>query len=162
MQDTEQSKCLSCSYASECRHTGMSYVGEPEGILFIGLEPSDEEDLAGRLLVDRSGIRLKLLAKQHLTVPWAYTTVLGCFTHDKQPQKENLMTCWRLWGTKHLAGLNPKIIVCFGVDAATVLVHGQARKPAGFTIEKTRGKMFEVNGIPLMITYSPKATLGKH
>ena len=130
---------------------------------FVGEQPGDQEDLAGKPFVGPAG---KVLdeALAEVGIPRSEVFVSNAVKHFKweprgkrrihqKPTLGEVKAC-RPWLETELALAQPKIIVCLGATAA------QSLMGPGFRITRDRGRFFETSWAPwLTATIHPSAIL---
>jgi uracil-DNA glycosylase family protein len=138
-------KCKGCDLY--CNAT-QAVFGEGPGtasVMFVGEQPGDQEDLAGKPFVGPSG---KLLdrALEEAGIDRSEVYVTNAVKHFKfeprgtrrihsKPNSREMAAC-RPWLEAEIATVRPKLIVCLGATAAQSLMGAQ------FRITKDRGKIF--------------------
>ena len=130
---------------------------------FIGEQPGDQEDLAGKPFVGPSG-RVLDEALAEAGIPREDVFVTNAVKHFKwqprgkrrlheKPSMGEVKAC-RPWLETELALIKPQVIVCLGATAAQSLMGPK------FKITVERGKFFETPWAPwLTATYHPSAIL---
>ena len=130
---------------------------------FVGEQPGDQEDLAGKPFVGPAG---KVLdeALEEAGIPRGEVFVTNAVKHFKweprgkrrihqKPALGEVKAC-RPWLETELALVRPEIIVCLGATAAQSLLG------PGFRITRDRGRFFETPWAPwLTATLHPSAIL---
>jgi probable DNA metabolism protein len=145
----------------------QSVFGEgPENaeVVFVGEQPGDQEDLAGKPFVGPAGQLFdEVLERVGIDRKKVYVT--NAVKHFKfeprgkrrihqRPDAGEVQAC-RFWLDMELAMLKPKIIVALGATAAQSLL-GQR----SVSIAESRGKLFEMeNGALLFVTNHPSYLL---
>lgn len=150
--------CNRCNLCKGRKNTvpGMG-VEHPE-VLVIGEGPGEEEDLQGLPFVGPAGQLLdKMLQAIQLnrnTNCYIANTVKCRPPYNRDPEKEEADAC-RAFLDAQIHILKPKMILALGKVAVRNLLNIQGE----FALNKYRGKTFEYNGIPLIVTYHPSALL---
>ena len=131
-------------------------VGNPHAeIVFVGEAPGEQEDLIGEPFVGRAGKLLdKILEAIDLTREDIYIcNVLKCRPpRNRDPLPDEVDLCEPYLKTQ-LSMINPKLIVALGrVSACTIL---KTKEP----LKNLRGRIFQYEGIDLLVTYHPAALL---
>ena len=144
----------------------QAVLGEgPRGapLFFVGEQPGDQEDLAGKPFVGPAG-RVLDEALAEAGIPRENAFVTNAVKHFKweprgkrrihqKPTLGEVKAC-RPWLETELAIVKPKVIVCLGATAAQSLMG-----PA-FRITRDRGRFFETSWAPwLTATLHPSAIL---
>ena len=131
-------------------------VGNPYAdIVFVGEAPGEKEDLIGEPFVGRAGKLLdKILEAIDLTREDIYIcNVLKCRPpRNRDPLPNEVDLCEPYLKTQ-LSMINPKLIVALGrVSACTIL---KTKEP----LKNLRNRIFQYEGIDLLVTYHPAALL---
>ncbi len=132
-------------------------------ILFVGEQPGDKEDLAGRPFVGPAGALLdKALIEAGIDRTQAYVTNAvkhfkweprGKRRIHKKPNSIEIAAC-RQWLDAEIALVKPEVIVCLGATAA------QALLGRGFRVTQDRGQMRAFDaGMKIMATVHPSSIL---
>jgi DNA polymerase len=158
--------------AQECRacdlyrNATQAVLGEgplDASAFFIGEQPGDQEDLAGKPFVGPAG-RVLDEALVEAGIPRQEVFVTNAVKHFKweprgkrrlhgKPSLGEIRAC-RPWLETELALIKPRVIVCLGSTAAQSLMGPK------FRITAERGKYFETPWAPwLTATYHPSAIL---
>jgi len=148
-------KCNKCPL-SNTRTNFVFGVGNPHAdIVFVGEAPGEKEDLIGEPFVGRAGKLLdKILEAINLTREDIYIcNVLKCRPpRNRDPLPDEVSLCEPYLKTQ-LSMINPKLIVALGrVSACTIL---NTKEP----LKNLRNRMFQYEGIDLLVTYHPAALL---
>lgn len=155
--------CTRCPLYRDTTGTvfGEGPVGSP--LVFIGEQPGDQEDLAGRPFVGPAGQLLDhALAEAGIDRARAYiTNAVKHFKHERRdkrrihqtPETSEIMTC-RWWLERELDLVRPRIVVALGATAARALL-GKA-----VTISRTRGQPIALeSGVEAWVTVHPSFLL---
>ena len=131
-------------------------VGDAQAdILFVGEGPGKEEDAKGLPFVGAAGQLLDLYLD---AFDWSRSTVyianiVKCRPpNNRDPLPEEVEACLP-WLEQQIKLIAPKLIVCLGRIAASVLI-----KP-DFRITREHGQWFDRDGIPIIATLHPAALL---
>jgi len=132
-------------------------------VMFVGEQPGDREDLAGKPFVGPAGHLLdEALARAGIDRDRVYVT--NAVKHFKwkpqgkrrlhqKPNATEIAAC-RPWLDAEIATVRPRLIVCLGATAA------QALLGASFRVSIDRGRVTERPGLPPIIaTVHPSAIL---
>jgi DNA polymerase len=145
------SSCTRCELAQSRTNTVFG-VGNPDADwLIIGEAPGAEEDRRGEPFVGRAG---KLLDEMLRAVGQRrdrvfIANILKCRPpHNRDPKKDEAAAC-RDYLERQIQLIQPKIILAVGRIAAQNLLGSDL--PVG----RMRGQAFDLNGIPLVVTYHP-------
>jgi DNA polymerase len=150
--------CTKCPHLVESRTQVVFGVGSPEAeLMFVGEAPGEDEDKAGEPFVGKAG---QLLTKIIETMGFARSdvyiaNVLKCrpdmplgTSGNRKPKPEEMQTCLP-YLREQIDIIRPKLIVALGATAMEGLT--------GFTepMGRMRGRWFDFQGTPLMVTYHP-------
>jgi uracil-DNA glycosylase family protein len=151
------------------RNATQAVFGEGPGraqhahVMFVGEQPGDKEDLAGRPFVGPAG---KLLdrALEEAGIDRADTYVTNAVKHFKwqargkrrihqKPNWSEIAAC-RPWLDAELSVVKPRVLVCLGATAAQALLGRQ------FRVTKERGKPVQSELAPVVLaTVHPSSIL---
>jgi DNA polymerase len=155
--DRKASGCTLCPL-SETRHKVVFGVGNPKArLMFVGEAPGADEDRQGEPFVGRAGQLLdKILAAMKLNRKEVYiANVLKCRPPgNRNPQPHEAVACLP-YLKRQIDLIAPDVIVALGHVAATHLMEIRATS----TVKDARGRIFDLNGKPLIVTYHPAALL---
>ena len=148
-------QCNKCPL-SNTRTNFVFGVGNPHAdIVFVGEAPGEKEDLIGEPFVGRAGKLLdKILEAINLTREDIYIcNVLKCRPpRNRDPLPDEVSLCEPYLKTQ-LSMINPKLIVALGrVSACTII---KTKEP----LKNLRNRIFQYEGIDLLVTYHPAALL---
>ncbi|MGZ5566054.1 MAG: UdgX family uracil-DNA binding protein [Limisphaerales bacterium] len=132
-------------------------------VIFVGEQPGDEEDVAGRPFVGPAGKLLdRALEEAGINRSECYVTnavkhfkwePAGKRRIHKTPNAKEIAAC-RPWLDAEIALLKPKVVVCLGATAA------QALLGRNFRVTERHGELIETNsGFHVMATVHPSAIL---
>jgi DNA polymerase len=153
--------CKGCDLYKNATQTVFGEGPEDASVMFVGEQPGDFEDKAGRPFVGPAG-RLfdKALAEARLPREAVYVTNAvkhfkwtpqGKRRKHQKPLMSEVMAC-KPWLEAELEIVQPKIVVCMGATAAQSVLG----KPV--LITKERGKFINSNaGFAAFITVHPSA-----
>ena len=159
---TEAASCRRCPLWQVGTQTVFGEGGE-RGLMLVGEQPGDVEDLAGRPFVGPAGQLLReLLGEAGIEETRVYfTNAVKHFKwrpsgkrrlHDK-PNWTEIRACSH-WLSLELAAVRPALVVCLGATAAQALLGRSARVGA------LRGQRLELEtGQPALVTMHPSAVL---
>jgi uracil-DNA glycosylase len=132
------------------------------GLMLVGEQPGDKEDLAGKPFVGPAGQLLdQALADAMIPRSAVFVTnAVKHFKHErrgkrrlhKRPNANEIDAC-RWWMEHEIATLAPKLIVALGATAATSL----ARRSV--TVTNLRGQVVDFDGHPGLVTVHPSYLL---
>src|SRR3954469_23038085 len=132
-------------------------------VVFVGEQPGDKEDLAGKPFVGPAGGVLNK-ALEAVGIDRTETYVTNIVKHfkweprgkrriHKKPNAMEIAAC-RPWFDAEVKVLKPQIVVCLGATAA------QALLGRNFKVTKQRGEIIQSEGQPAMIaTVHPSSIL---
>ena len=156
--------CRACDLWRKGTQTVFGEGGRSAELMFVGEQPGDREDLAGRPFVGPAGQLLdEALEEAGIDRRVVYVTnVVKHFKwkargkrriHDK-PSWSEIAAC-RPWLEAELAVVQPRILVLLGASAAQALL-GRA-----FRVTRSRGEIMEATGFApyVMATFHPSAVL---
>ena len=138
------SHCRACTLWKNATQTVFGEGRRTSKVVFVGEQPGDKEDLAGRPFVGPAGRVLdEALEAAGIDRSTAYVT--NAVKHFKwrkagkrrlheKPGRSEIQAC-RLWLDAELAILKPRVVVCLGATAAQALI-----SPT-FKVTKERGKL---------------------
>lgn len=131
-------------------------------IMLVGEQPGDQEDLAGRPFVGPAGQLLnEVLDELGVSRQALYLTnavkhfgfkVSGRRRLHERPRERNIQAC-RHWLEQEIAVVNPDVIVCLGVTAASAVL-GRTVK-----LNQLRHQSISLGGRAIVATLHPAAIL---
>jgi uracil-DNA glycosylase len=155
--------CKACPLWETGTQTVFGEGSEDAELVFVGEQPGDEEDKAGRPFVgpagrlldqalDEAGIDRKLAYVSNVVKHFKWQPRGKRRIHQK-PNAAEIAAC-RPWLDAELALLRPKVLVCLGATAAQALLGRQ------FRVSKDRGVPVESELAPVvMATVHPSSIL---
>jgi uracil-DNA glycosylase len=149
---TAVTACQACALCRG-RKQAVLGVGDTEANwLFVGEGPGAEEDERGEPFVGQAG---KLLDAMLAAIDlrrgdnvYIANAVKCRPPNNRTPEAEETAACWP-YLERQIALLKPKLIVALGRPAAQTLLRSEVK------ISAARGRLFDFNGIPLIVTYHP-------
>ena len=151
----EAAVCTRCQLA-QGRHTVVFGSGDPFAeLMLVGEGPGAEEDRQGLPFVGPAGELLtRILQAIELTREQVYiANVVKCRPPgNRDPEPDEVAAC-RGYLTAQIELVAPRVLVALGRVAAQTLLGNTT--PLG----RLRGRWYEVQGIPMMVTYHPAALL---
>ena len=143
--------CTACGLRAGCTQTVFGVGDRHAEWMVIGEAPGADEDKQGEPFVGRAGQLLNsMLAAIGLKREHTYiANILKCRPpNNRDPKPEEAQLC-RPFLERQIALIRPKLILAVGRIAAQNLLNTDT--PIG----KLRGRVHEVNGIPVVVTYHP-------
>ena len=143
--------CTRCALA-ESRTNTVFGVGNPDADwMIIGEAPGAEEDRQGEPFVGRAG---KLLDQMLLAIGQSrervfIANILKCRPPNNRDPKPDEAAACRDYLEQQIALVRPRIVLAVGRIAAQNLLGSE--EPVG----RMRGRPYELNGTPLVVTYHP-------
>lgn len=158
-------KCKACDLWKAGTQTVFGEGPRRAAIMFVGEQPGDQEDIAGRPFVGPAGKLLdQALEQSGIERSDAYVTNVvkhfkwvpdprGKRRIHKKPRYSEIKAC-RPWLDAELSVVKPKILVCLGATAAQSLLGRD------FSVTRERGKLVPSSLAPLvMATVHPSSIL---
>lgn len=160
---TAAAGCTACPLYRNATQTVFGEGPEHAAVLFVGEQPGDSEDLAGRPFVGPAGTLLdRCMAEAGIDRSRAYVT--NAVKHFKwvprgtrrihsKPNSMEIAACFP-WLEAEIAAVKPKIVVALGATAAQTLF-GRA-----FRVTRDRGRLVPSRWAPYaMATVHPSSLL---
>ena len=156
-------ECRGCDLYRNATQTVFGEGRASATILFVGEQPGDQEDLAGRPFVGPAG-RLLDACMEEAGIDRSTAYVTNAVKHfkgeprgkrriHKKPTMREVAAC-RPWLNAEIEAVGPRLIVCLGATAAQSLLG------SSFRVTQDRGKTIEVKGYPpIMATVHPSSIL---
>ncbi len=154
--------CTACPLYRDAIQTVFGKGASRAAILLVGEQPGDVEDKKGLPFVGPAGAVLwSCLEEAGIDRAALFATnAVKHFKHEvrgkrrlhKRPGVAEVEAC-HPWLDAEIAAVRPKVIVALGAVAARALL---GRTVA---IAASRGRPFDVDGIPVHVTYHPSAVL---
>jgi DNA polymerase len=154
--------CTACPLYRDATQTVFGKGAPRAPILLVGEQPGDVEDKKGLPFVGPAGAVLWSCVEEagiDRTALFA-TNAVKHFKHEvrgkrrlhKRPGVAEIEAC-HPWLDAEIAAVRPKVVVALGAIAARSLLG----RTVG--IAASRGRSFDVDGIPVHVTYHPSAVL---
>ena len=155
--------CKACDLWERGTQTVFGEGARHAEVIFVGEQPGNEEDLAGKPFVGPAG-RLLDDALIEAGIDRTQTYVTNVVKHfkwkprgkrriHKKPNTREIAAC-RPWLEAEISLVKPKIIVCLGATAAQALLGPQ------FRVSKQRGQFIESTLAPYIVaTVHPSSIL---
>ena len=150
--------CEKCETLCQSRTRTVFGEGSRQAdVLVIGEAPGDEEDVQGAPFVGRSGKLLTaMLGAIKLERQSVYiANITKCRPpNDRDPSSQEMENC-SIYLQQQIALIQPKVILAVGRIAAHKLL------ATDIAVGKLRGQQYEVDGLPVIVTYHPAYLLRK-
>ena len=155
--------CKGCDLWERATQTVFGEGARRAEVVFVGEQPGNEEDLAGKPFVGPAG-RLLDDALLEAGIDRTQTYITNVVKHfkweprgkrriHKKPNVREVAAC-RPWLEAEISLVKPKVIVCLGATAAQALLGPQ------FRVSKQRGQFIESNLAPYVVaTVHPSSIL---
>jgi DNA polymerase len=153
--DELRAAVAACDACGLCRARKQAVLGVGDvnaDWLFVGEGPGAEEDERGEPFVGQAG---KLLDAMLAAIDlkrgedvYIGNSVKCRPPNNRTPEPEETAACWP-WLARQIELIRPKLIVALGRPAAQTLLQREV------AISASRGRLFEYQGIPLIVTYHP-------
>jgi uracil-DNA glycosylase len=157
------SRCKGCELYKNATQTVFGAGNAIPLVLFVGEQPGDKEDLAGKPFVGPSGKLLEraLVDAKLNTIPHYITNAVKHFKFQRvgkrrlhQKPRDGEIDACRPWLESEIEVLRPNLIVCLGSSAARSIFRRQVR------VTKERGRFLTTEWeIPALVTVHPSAIL---
>ncbi|MCQ2591537.1 MAG: uracil-DNA glycosylase [Treponema sp.] len=149
-------RCTRCGLARTRNNVVPGQGVENPLVMVIGEAPGYDEDMKGQPFVGRAGMLLdKMLAAIQLdrNTNCYIANIIKCRPpQNRDPFLDEQASCFSFLEAQiHL--LKPKYILCMGRISSHKLLNTES------SVGNLRGKFFDYNGIPLLVTYHPSALL---
>ena len=155
--------CKGCPLYEHATQTVFGEGASHSAIFFVGEQPGDQEDIAGKPFVGPAGKLLdKCLAEAGIERTQAYVTNMvkhfkweprGKRRIHEKPNQMEISAC-KPWLDREIEAVRPKMIVALGATAAQGLLG------PSFRVTKQRGKVMRVEGYPpILATVHPSSLL---
>lgn len=153
-----EKRCQNCRECSLCETRTNVVFGDGSRtaeILFVGEGPGAHEDEQGVPFVGKAGQLLDdMLAIIGLDRTMVYiANIVKCRPPQNRDPKPEETACCIGYLSRQLEIIKPKIIVCLGRVAATILID------KGFKVTRQHGEWFNKDGVWYMGTFHPAALL---
>ncbi len=151
----EISNCDRCKLASTRNKFVFGEGNSNADLMLIGEGPGAEEDAQGIPFVGKAGKLLNDILKAiNFKREEVYiANIVKCRPpNNRNPLPEEIAACIP-YLHKQIEFINPKIILCLGLVAATSLLETKN------SLTKMRGNEYDLNGRIVMVTYHPAALL---
>lgn len=145
------STCTACGLRAGCTQTVFGVGSREAGWLVVGEAPGADEDRQGEPFVGRAGQLLNaMLSAIGLRRDQVYiANILKCRPpNNRDPNADEARLC-RPFLDRQIALTRPKLILALGRIAAQNLLNVDT--PIG----RLRGRLHQMDGIPVVVTYHP-------
>jgi uracil-DNA glycosylase len=148
--------CRACGLCQARKQAVLGVGDRNADWLFVGEGPGAEEDARGEPFVGQAGKLLDamLAAIELRRGPcegggvYIANAVKCRPPNNRTPEAAETAACWP-YLERQIALIRPKLIVALGRPAAQTLLRSEVK------ISSARGRLFDFNGIPLVVTYHP-------
>jgi DNA polymerase len=159
----EAAGCQACPLWANATQTVFGEGSSHAFILFVGEQPGDEEDKAGRPFVGPAG-RVLDEGMQAAGIDRTKVYVTNAVKHfkweprgkrrmHKTPAQQEIAACYQ-WLEREIEAVTPKLIVCLGATA------GRALLGPKFKITEGRGRFYHLATLPeVFATFHPSYIL---
>ena len=156
-------ECKGCHLWEHATQTVFGEGGQSLGLMLVGEQPGDQEDLAGHPFVGPAG-RILSVALERASIDRKQVYVTNAVKHfkfeprgkrriHKKPNIQEIRAC-RPWLVAEIEALRPSLVVCLGATAA------QAILGPDFRLTKSRGQVFASPLAPrVLATVHPSSLL---
>jgi DNA polymerase len=159
----EATDCRACPLWANATQTVFGEGAVHARVMFVGEQPGDEEDKAGRPFVGPAGRVLdEAMERAGIDRNAAYVTNAvkhfkweprGKRRMHKTPAQQEIAACYQ-WLEREIATVEPSLIVCLGATAARALLGPK------FKITEGRGRFYSVATLPdILPTFHPSYIL---
>ena len=145
------SQCTACELHAGRQNTVFGVGDQSANLMVIGEAPGAEEDRQGEPFVGRAGqlLNAMLLAVGLQRDQVFIANILKCRPPDnRDPRPEEALKC-ESFLRRQVALVQPRVILAVGRVAAQNLLKSQE------AVGKMRGKAFQFEGIPVVVSYHP-------
>ncbi|MDU0810815.1 MAG: uracil-DNA glycosylase [Burkholderia sp.] len=144
--------CMRCHLCKRRTNTVFGIGNKKADWMLIGEAPGESEDLQGEPFVGRSGKLLDNML-QSLSLKRSenvyITNVIKCRPpKNRNPEPNEVASCMP-YLRQQIVLVKPKLIVALGRFAGQTLLHST------LSIASMRGRVYEYDGIPVVVTYHP-------
>ena len=158
--------CQRCELHCYATQTVFGEGNDHAEIMFVGEQPGDQEDIAGKPFVGPAG-QIFAEALRTANIDRADIYVTNAVKHFKfsprgkrrlheRPNQFEILAC-KWWLNNELEIIKPKILIAMGSTALFAMTGN------GKDITKRRGKIEHTpTGLPIYVTYHPSAILRNH
>jgi uracil-DNA glycosylase len=152
----EVGNCTLCALRAGCAQPIFASGHAPATWLFIGDTPSADDDATGEAFAGQAGKLLdNMLAAMQLKRgnQVCLTHLVKCRPAAGAPPQANEIGQCQPYLHRQIERLQPKIIVALGETVGNFLLGEQAE------LARLRGTLHHYQGVPLLVTYSPRELL---
>jgi uracil-DNA glycosylase len=155
--------CKACPLWKNATQTVFGEGPSNAKLMFVGEQPGDKEDIAGRPFVGPAGVLLdRALKEAGIDRSQAYVTNVvkhfkwiskGKRRINQTPRAPEIRAC-KPWLLAEIARIKPQVLVCLGAVAAKALLGND------FSVSRQRGKLVKSDLAPkVMATVHPSSLL---
>jgi DNA polymerase len=150
--------CSACRLRAGCTQTVFGVGDRQADWLFVGEGPGADEDARGEPFVGQAGklldsmlLALKLKRGDNVYIANVVKCRPPADDAGKQspPRSDEIATCFP-YLQRQIRLIQPKVIVVLGKTAATAML-----RTGDVTLGSLRGRTYDFDGIPLIVTYHP-------
>ena len=166
-------ECQACGLCAGRSHSTLGTLAEGQTAhwLVVGDPPDEDEDAAGHAFAADAGVLLDNMLKavgaarasaDQPPAPGMDAALLANATacrppHGRNPQSAELAQC-AAYLQRQIALAQPRVILAMG-RFATQLLLAEHPDALALPLGKQRGTVYRYRGIPVVVTYTPKALL---
>jgi uracil-DNA glycosylase len=144
--------CQRCKLAGGRKTIVFGSGNEHAEIVFVGEGPGADEDEQGLPFVGRAGQLLTDMIEKGLKISRSQVYICNIVKcrppQNRKPEPEEVAAC-RPFVERQIRAIQPKVICALGATAAETLLGLKE------SMGRLRGKQYEFEGIPLIVTYHP-------
>ncbi len=151
----EAAGCNACALHETRTNSVFARGNTDADIVFVGEGPGYHEDMQGLPFVGNSGRLLNNMIKaMGYEQDEVYVcNIVKCRAPDNRKPRSSEMDACKTFLSKQLSIVDPKVIITLGSTAMEGLLG------PGPGVTKRRGKWYEWQGIPVMVTFHPSYLL---
>ena len=144
-------ECQACELHKTRTNTVFGVGDREASLMVIGEAPGADEDRQGEPFVGRAGqlLNAMLLAMGLQREQVFIANILKCRPPNNRDPRPDEALCCEPFLKRQLQLVRPKVIICVGRVAAQNLLKSQE------TLGRMRGRQFEYDGIPVIVSYHP-------
>ncbi len=146
--------CLRCRRSRQRTMVVFGAGFRDADLMFVGIAPSAEDDLAGAPFTGEAGALLERMVEGGMELPFESvyrTTLLRC--HAEGPARPDELEACRGLLDAELEAVRPRLLCLLGPAAANALLGGERE------LDAWRGRWHSHGDLPVRVTYDPAALL---